>query len=85
MVERGRVHVPRGGETGEGSVLYWMSREQRARDNWALLYAQQQAILRRAPLHVVFCKVRCMSYSGTRKKSDVDAFVRRLASSPNEG
>lgn len=55
MLDQGRVHVLRGGEIGEGSVLYWMSREQRARDNWALLYAQEQAIQRRAPLHVVFC------------------------------
>ena len=25
-------------------VVYWMSRDQRAQDNWALLYAQQQAL-----------------------------------------
>ena len=31
-----------------------MSRDQRARDNWALIPAQQEALDRQAPLHVVF-------------------------------
>lgn len=37
-----------------GPVLYWMSRDQRVQDNWALLYAQEQAVLRKVPLFVVF-------------------------------
>ena len=40
-----------------GPVVYWMSREQRAHDNWALLYAQQLAIERKQQLIVVFCLV----------------------------
>ena len=40
-----------------GAVIYWMSRDQRAEDNWALLYAQKLAIQRSACLHVVFCLV----------------------------
>lgn len=39
---------------GTGAVLYWMQRDQRVDDNWALLYAQEQALLRRVPLMVVF-------------------------------
>ncbi len=38
-----------------GPVVYWMSRDQRAEDNWALIYAQQQALVLRQPLLVVFC------------------------------
>ena len=34
-----------------------MSRDQRSRDNWALLYAQERAMAARAPLMVVFCLV----------------------------
>lgn len=45
----------KGGEQGRGPVVYWMSREQRVRDNWALLYAQQLAFESKAPLAVVFC------------------------------
>jgi deoxyribodipyrimidine photo-lyase len=40
-----------------GPVLYWMSRDQRVGDNWALLHAQQEALARRVPLAVVFCLV----------------------------
>jgi len=36
-------------------VVYWMSRDQRAVDNWALLHAQQLACAERVPLRVAFC------------------------------
>jgi deoxyribodipyrimidine photo-lyase len=57
VVRAERVRVLKGGEPGPGPVIYWMSRDQRVRDNWALLYAQQCAVERRAPLSVVFCLV----------------------------
>jgi deoxyribodipyrimidine photo-lyase len=44
-----------GAAPGSGPVIYWMSREQRAEDNWALLHAQREALGRGAPLTVVFC------------------------------
>jgi deoxyribodipyrimidine photo-lyase len=44
-------------ERGRGPVLYWMSRDQRANDNWSLLFAQELALEQRAPLGVVFCLV----------------------------
>ena len=37
-----------------GPVVYWLSRDQRAQDNWALLYAQEWAREHQAPLAVVF-------------------------------
>jgi deoxyribodipyrimidine photo-lyase len=40
-----------------GPVVYWMSRDQRASDNWALLFARGLASERKAPLVVVFCLV----------------------------
>jgi deoxyribodipyrimidine photo-lyase len=40
-----------------GPVVYWMSRDQRAYDNWALFFAQELALKQRAPLGVVFCLV----------------------------
>lgn len=43
------------GRRGDGPVVYWMSRDQRVDDNWALLWAQQEAIIRRKPVLVVFC------------------------------
>lgn len=41
-----------------GPVVYWMSRDQRVDDNWALLYAQSRAFERNEGLMVVFCKSR---------------------------
>lgn len=45
----------REGTAGSGPVVYWMSRDQRAADNWALLHAQEAALERQCPLGVVFC------------------------------
>lgn len=39
------------------SILYWMSRDQRVQDNWAMLYAQRLALKQQLPLHVAFCLV----------------------------
>ena len=38
-----------------GPIIYWMSRDQRVSDNWALLLSQQMAHHRNCPLAVVFC------------------------------
>jgi deoxyribodipyrimidine photo-lyase len=40
-----------------GAVIYWMSRDQRAHDNWALLFAQQLALKRKKELAVIFSLV----------------------------
>ena len=40
-----------------GGVVYWMSRDQRAHDNWALLQAQHVARTHNVGLCVVFCLV----------------------------
>ena len=40
-----------------GGVVYWMSRDQRVQDNWALLHARQQAVENAVGLSVVFCLV----------------------------
>jgi deoxyribodipyrimidine photo-lyase len=52
-----RVRVLKEGTPGEGAVVCWMSRDQRVADNWALLYAQDLALRRQAPLVVAFCLV----------------------------
>lgn len=46
----GKIH-----DFKKGPILYWMSRDQRVSDNWALLYAQHIAFERKQPLLVVFC------------------------------
>ena len=50
-----------------GPVVYWMSRDQRVNDNWALLYAQELATRRAAPLAAVFCLAPRFLESGSRQ------------------
>ena len=40
-----------------GGIVYWMSRDQRIEDNWALIYAQNEAIKHNVSLIIVFCLV----------------------------
>jgi len=52
-----RARTLKEGKERRGPVAYWMSRDQRAQDNWALLYSQHLAQERQVPLLVVFCLV----------------------------
>ncbi len=49
-----------------GPVVYWMQRDQRVQDNWALLYAAEQALLHDVPLTVVFCLRTQFKYATPR-------------------
>ncbi|NJB68033.1 deoxyribodipyrimidine photo-lyase [Desulfobaculum xiamenense] len=55
IVNPGRVRRVTDGVGGHGPVVYWMSRDQRARDNWALLHARERAQARSVPVVVAFC------------------------------
>ncbi|MFA7229210.1 MAG: deoxyribodipyrimidine photo-lyase [Melioribacteraceae bacterium] len=49
-----RMRIIKEGKQRTGPVVYWMQRDQRAHDNWALIYAQQMAIQNNVPLITVF-------------------------------
>jgi deoxyribodipyrimidine photo-lyase len=49
-----RVHVLQKGKNKSGPVVYWMQRDQRVHDNWALIYAQQKALEKNGSLIVLF-------------------------------
>ncbi|TXT58931.1 MAG: Deoxyribodipyrimidine photo-lyase [Promethearchaeota archaeon] len=38
----------------KGPILYWMSRDQRVEDNWAFLFAKEQAMKKKRPLIILF-------------------------------
>ncbi|XP_076029730.1 deoxyribodipyrimidine photo-lyase-like [Oratosquilla oratoria] len=42
---------------GCNGIVYWMCRDQRIQDNWALLFAQRLALKSKVSLHVVFCLI----------------------------
>ena len=55
--ERVRNLTPDRPASAQGPVVYWINRERRTRDNWALLYAQEQARERNTHVEAVFCLV----------------------------
>ena len=42
-------------EEQKGPVVYWMSRDQRVNDNWALLFASELSQKNNSPMAVAFC------------------------------
>ncbi len=50
-----RIRIHKSGKPGDGPIAYWMSRDQRVEDNWALLFARGLAMEAGMPLAVVFC------------------------------
>jgi len=64
-----------------GPVVYWMSRDQRVNDNWALLYAQELATRRAAPLAAVFCLAPRFLESGSRQYNFMLAGLKEVEQS----
>ena len=52
-----RVRTLKAGALKKGPIVYWMSRDQRSQDNWALLFSQELSQQEKVPLAVVFCLV----------------------------
>jgi deoxyribodipyrimidine photo-lyase len=67
MVDKRRIRLHNSGMERHGPVIYWMSRDQRVQDNWALLFAQELALERKEPLGVLFCLVPRFLNATTRQ------------------
>ncbi len=65
MLNSQRVKTLQDGPYQGRSVLYWMNRDKRVKDNWALLEAQNLAIEKKAPLIV------CFQYFGKFKEANI--------------
>ncbi len=66
-MDRQRIRTLRGGIPENGPVVYWMRRDQRVADNWALLHAQELARERKVPLGVVFTISPLFPYATIRQ------------------
>jgi len=64
-----RLRVLKEVKNQPGPVIYWMNRDQRVADNWALLEAQAKASELKQPLIVVFCVLKNF-LTATNTKSD---------------
>ncbi len=53
-IKKTRIRRVNENPVGDGPVMYWMNREIRAEDNWALLYAEELALEHKRPLVVVY-------------------------------
>lgn len=49
-----RIRLLKEGNEKNGPVAYWMQRDQRVDDNWALVHSQDMALKNKAPLIVLF-------------------------------
>ncbi|MBK7632515.1 MAG: deoxyribodipyrimidine photo-lyase [Ignavibacteriales bacterium] len=54
MINEKRVRLLQKGNETNGPIVYWMSRDQRVHDNWALLFSQKLAFENKKPLVIVF-------------------------------
>ena len=54
LIKESRIRILQSGNSSSGPVVYWMSRDQRVHDNWALFYAQEIAIKESKELIVIF-------------------------------
>ncbi len=66
MVNKLRVQIIKEGNLDSGPVAYWMSRDQRVADNWALLYAVEKATELNKKLVVVFTLAPAFSEANLR-------------------
>jgi len=58
LVHPKRIQPLKAGSPGSGPVIYWMSRDQRMADNWALIHAAETAVKAGSPVAVAFNLVR---------------------------
>jgi len=77
-VDPRRVRCLKKARWGKGPVLYWMSRDQRIRDNWALLYAQDLASREERSLAVCFCVAPAFLGAGRRQYGFMFKGLREL-------
>jgi deoxyribodipyrimidine photo-lyase len=54
MINEKRIRLLQKGNEINGPVVYWMSRDQRVHDNWALLFAQKLSLEKKKSLVVIF-------------------------------
>ena len=64
-INPGRIKTLNSGSFRGKGVLYWMQRDKRINDNWALITSQFIAIKNRVPLYV------CFQYIGDYKESNI--------------
>ena len=68
VVDSHRIYPLNNVRLSAGPVVYWMNRDVRVEDNWALLYARDLAMELKTGLLVVICVNRKSAYSNSRQR-----------------
>ena len=68
-IDKRRIFVHKDIPIGDGAIVYWMSRDIRANDNWALIAAYNVASKLKRKLKVVFCLSNSYPSGNTRNYS----------------
>lgn len=84
MVDARRVRYLNNDTAAAGPVLYVMAREQRAADNWALIYAATRAQERNVPLLVVFALAPMFNHGSARHNEWMVASLQSVQRSLTE-
>ena len=72
-----RLRILKEAISSPGPVIYWMNRDQRVDDNWALLDAQAKATELKQPLVVVFCLSKKMNTISNSKNNKQFLFMKQ--------
>lgn len=65
-MNQNRIRLLQEGREFKGSILCWMSRDQRVQDNWALIFAKRLADEKQVPLIVAFSLVSDFQFATER-------------------
>ncbi|MBN1159603.1 MAG: deoxyribodipyrimidine photo-lyase [Bacteroidales bacterium] len=84
MVNLKRVRNLRKGNPGKGPVLYWMSRDQRVQDNWALAYVVECAENYEQTLIVVFTLIDALLGATWRQSDFMIKALRKVEKKLND-
>eukprot|EP01138_Halocafeteria_seosinensis_P003713 gb/GECG01003796.1/.p1 GENE.gb/GECG01003796.1/~~gb/GECG01003796.1/.p1 ORF type:complete len:676 (+),score=93.98 gb/GECG01003796.1/:1-2028(+) len=79
--DKSRINVlQKGKKSAPGPVIYWMQRDQRLMDNWALIHAQLRAVRKEQPLVVLFAlpPKSATGYSTAREQGFLLRGLRQL-------
>ena len=79
LMDNRRIRILNNRPWGEGPLVYWMIREHRVHDNWALLHAQSLAIELKRPLQVVATPLAFASSRTERQANFLMSGLQRVA------
>ena len=83
-MNKNRTRLIKKGKVSNGPVIYFMSRDQRLHDNWALIFAAEHAARYKKPLVITFCVAPSFMGAGIRHYDFMLKNIKQLISLSNK-